>query len=344
MIISSGMKVFVTGASGRIGKTVVKKLLSSGFQVKSFDRTETEQKLPNVEYAVGDINDFNSLLMHMKGADAVVHLAALAGPEIGTSQDIIRINVLGTFNVFRTAVENGVKKIVQASSINALGAGYNIRKFKVQYFPIDEEHPSSITDPYSLSKKMDEEIAEYFWCRDSLPSFSLRFPSVINTDSLKFKLPERELITRAIIELEEMEVEERMKLIGEVFRNMESINREWKKSKNLKADVPVIQMKTVKERFILWSGKEFWTYLDFADCAKSVLKSLQADVEGSHPIFISAAKNGTGFETKRLIRIFFPDVKEFKKEINGFESAVSIDKAVKLIGFAPEHNIKPYAK
>ena len=129
MIISSGMKIFVTGASGRIGKAVVKKLVSSGFQVKSFDRTVPEQKLPDVEYSNGDINDFNSLLMHMKGADAVVHLAALAGPEIGTSQEIIRINVLGTFNVFRTAVENGVKKIVQASSINALGAGYNIRKY-----------------------------------------------------------------------------------------------------------------------------------------------------------------------------------------------------------------------
>ncbi|MFZ2654798.1 MAG: NAD(P)-dependent oxidoreductase [Victivallales bacterium] len=344
MIISSGMKVFVTGASGRIGKTVVRKLASSGLQVKAFDRAVPEQKLPGVEYANGDINDFNFLLRHMKGADAVVHLAALPGPEMGTSQEIIRINVLGTFNVFRTAVENGVKKIVQASSINALGAAYNIRKFKVQYFPIDEGHPSSLTDPYALSKKMGEEVAEYFWNKDSLSSFSLRFPSVIDTSNLKFWFKDKELAMKAINELEEMGVEERLHLMDEVFRNMESINQEVKKRRILGKDAPPIQMKLVMENVILWSGKEFWTYLDFNDCAQSVLKSLQADVEGAHPLFICAANNGMGYETKRLISIFFPDVRTFKKEIKGAETAVSIDKAVKLTGFAPEYTIGPEGK
>ncbi|OGV36443.1 MAG: hypothetical protein A2X48_03560 [Lentisphaerae bacterium GWF2_49_21] len=340
MIISSGMKVFVTGASGRIGKHVVRKLASSGYRVKSFDRAEPEQTLPDVEYAHGDINDFNFVLSHMKGADAVVHLAALPAPDRGTSQEVIRINVLGTFNVFRTAIENGVKKIVQASSINALGSAYGIKKFNVQYFPIDEEHHSSITDPYSLSKKMDEDIADYFWRREALSSFSLRFPGVMDTATFQFGHMDRELILRAITELEEMPVDERMKLIEDVFKDMESVIQGWKKGKISEMEDPVLQMKMIKARIILWARKNFWTYLDYNDCAQSVLKSLQADVKGSHALFLSAKSNGTAFDTMRLIKVFFPEVKEFKKEIKGFEPAVSIDKAVKMIGFAPEYVIK----
>jgi len=336
------MKVFVTGASGRIGKVVVKKLASSGYRVKSFDRAEPEQTLPDVEYANGDINDFNFLLGHMKGADAVVHLAALPSPDRGTSQEIFRINVLGTFNVFRTAVENGVKKIVQASSINALGSAYGIKKFNVSYFPIDEEHPSSITDPYSLSKKMDEDIADYFWRRESLSSFSLRFPGVMDTATFQFRHMDKDLIMRAIAELEETGVEERMKQIDEVFNDMDSVIQGWKQGKISEMKDPVLQMKMIKARIILWARKNFWTYLDYNDSALSVLKSLQADVKGSHPLFVNSDNYGTDIDTMRLVKVFFPEVKEFKREIKGTEPAVSIDKAVKMIGFKPEFNIRKF--
>jgi len=330
----------VTGASGRIGKVVVKKLASSGLKVVSFDRTEQqEQILPDVEYIHGDINDFNFLMRHMKGADAVVHLAALPAPDRGTSQEIIRINVLGTFNVFRTAVENGIKKIVQASSINALGSAYGIKKFDVKYFPIDEEHPSYITDPYSLSKKMDEEIAEYFWRRETLSSFSLRFPGVMDTATFRFRFIDRELVMKAIADLENMKSDERAKLIDSVFADMESVIQGWQKGKISEIQDPALQAKMIRERIILWARKNFWTYLDYNDAAQAVLKSLQADVTGAHHLFLSAANNGTGIETMRLLKVFFPEVKEFKKKIKGYEPAVSIDKAVGLIGFKPEYNI-----
>ncbi len=339
MIISSGMKVFVTGASGRIGRVVVKKLASAGLLVTSFDRAEPEQTLPEVEYVNGDINDFNFLLRHMKGADAVVHLAALPSPERGTSQEIIRINVLGTFNVFRTAVENGVKKIVQASSINALGSAYGIKKFDVKYFPIDEEHPSFVTDPYSLSKKMDEDIADYFWRREGLSSFSLRFPGVMETAGFQYKHFDSDLIRRAIAGMEEMEIGQRVEMIDEVFKDMDSVIQGWKKGKISEIDDPVLQMKIIRGRIILWARKNFWTYLDYNDAAQAVLKSLQADVRGSHALFLSAETNGTSYETMKLIKVFFPEVTEFRSEIKGFAPAVSYDKAARMIGFKPEHVI-----
>jgi nucleoside-diphosphate-sugar epimerase len=78
----------------------------------------------------------------MRGCDQVVHLAALASPVVGRPEEVFRVNAEGTFNVFQAAAEAGIRRVVQASSINALGLYYGVRTTDPLYFPVDEAAPA----------------------------------------------------------------------------------------------------------------------------------------------------------------------------------------------------------
>jgi hypothetical protein len=89
----------------------------------------------------------------------------------------------------------------------------------------------------------------------------------------------------------------------------------------------------------IYNGDRFnlWASLDNRDAAQSIEKALTAGYEGAHPLFVNAAENWTGVDSRTLIRLFFPEVTEFKTAMAGAESLVSIAKARKLIGFEPAY-------
>jgi|GEM_PF-3203940 len=72
------MKVVVTGGSGRIGQAVVRALLGRGDEVLVLDRRAPEDK--TWDFVCVDITDFLQVVNNIKGADAVVHLAAIPSP------------------------------------------------------------------------------------------------------------------------------------------------------------------------------------------------------------------------------------------------------------------------
>ena len=114
----------------------------------------------------------------MRGCEAVVHLAAIANPMFVAPHELFHVNVQGTYNVYEAAAEEGIKRIVQASSINAFGCFWGNRDIAPSYFPLDEAHPTGTTDVYSFSKEVVEDIGEYYWRRNGITSISLRFPGV----------------------------------------------------------------------------------------------------------------------------------------------------------------------
>jgi nucleoside-diphosphate-sugar epimerase len=332
--VGKGASVFLTGGSGVIGGYALKGLSDAGYRVTSFDRVEPKERKDGVEYVVGDINDFNFLMDHMNGMDAVVHLAALPSPDRGSTREIMRINVLGTFHVFQAAVKTGIKKIVQASSINYLGIAFGVKMFRPQYFPIDEEHPPCISDAYSLSKKMDEEIAEYFWSRDSFPSFSLRFPGMFDRYWLQ-NHGKGDYFEKVIEEIEKMSEKDRISFVENIFDSSKELEfrRNAKKWSEANEDE---RMEWAKAGYTLKAVRDLFAYLEFSDCVQSLRKCLEADLDGTHPLFINGPDTGRKCETARIIRTFFPWVGEFKKPISGNEPLVSSDKARKLVGFSPE--------
>ncbi len=82
----------------------------------------------------------------------------------------------GTFNIFRAAADAGIRRVVCASSINALA--YNCIKFpegQLSYFPIDEAHPTYTTDP-TPSPRASPRRSALLRRREGITSAFLRFP------------------------------------------------------------------------------------------------------------------------------------------------------------------------
>jgi nucleoside-diphosphate-sugar epimerase len=175
------MKVLVTGATGRLGSVVCKKLLQTGHDVLGTDQRFVSGFEAPLRLA--DLREPQALYPLLEGQDAVVHLGNIPNLSLGPSaQAVLNDNMAMNVNVFRAAVELGVRRIVFASSLQAmvrLEEGKPLQPpYGVPYFPLDGEAPA---DPgynfYGLSKELGERVlrvlAERF---TDLACTSLRFP------------------------------------------------------------------------------------------------------------------------------------------------------------------------
>jgi UDP-glucose 4-epimerase len=83
--------------------------------------------------------------------------------------------VVGSYNALRAAAGAGIRRVCQASSVNAIGHCYS-RRPRYDYFPLDEAHPTYNEDPYSLSKWVCEQQADSIARRyEGVAIASLRF-------------------------------------------------------------------------------------------------------------------------------------------------------------------------
>ena len=185
----ANMKVLVSGSDGRIGAVTVAELRDHGYDVTPADIERREAW--NTQLV--DFTDLGQVIGVMQGHDAVVHLAAIPSPEAHTNELVFGNNVVSTFNVLEAATILGVKKLVLASSISALGFAYRHRYFQPQFVPIDEAHPLLSQDSYGLSKSLGETLAEGFLRRTPDMSLtSLRFTLVVDDEAREWIRPARE--------------------------------------------------------------------------------------------------------------------------------------------------------
>jgi len=175
------MRIAVTGGTGRVGRAVIAAALAAGDQVVSLDRAEPEPAaLPaGVEYRRVDTTDYTDLVDGIRGADALIHLAAFPSPRGHADHVVHNNNVVSSYNALSAAVALGIRRICQASSINATGAAYS-RWPRYDYLPLDERHPTYAEDPYSLSKWICEEQGDCFArLHSDLSIASMRFHAVV---------------------------------------------------------------------------------------------------------------------------------------------------------------------
>jgi nucleoside-diphosphate-sugar epimerase len=112
----------------------------------------------------------------LRGAEAVVHFAAIPRPTLDVPEVVFRTNVMSAFNVLEAASALGITRVVSASSVSVLGFPFFERPFAPDYVPIDEAHSLLPQDAYALSKRIGEELADGFARRGRLAVVSLRFP------------------------------------------------------------------------------------------------------------------------------------------------------------------------
>jgi UDP-glucose 4-epimerase len=125
------------------------------------------------------MTDYAAVAEAISGCDAVIHLAAINGPGRDPDHVVHNNNVVSSYNALRAAVEAGVPRVCQASSVNAIGGRFS-RLPRYDYFPIDERHPAYPEDPYSLSKWICEQQADAVARRhDGTAIASLRLHGVV---------------------------------------------------------------------------------------------------------------------------------------------------------------------
>lgn len=175
------MKIAVTGASGKLGRAVVRRLRDSNHSVHALDvvgeRGPGFTQINLTDYgqtidALFGINDRHD------GLDAVVHLAAAPAGGILPDSATFHNNMNATFNVFQGARRAGIKKIVYASSETVLGLPFETPP---PYLPVDEEYDTRPESIYSLTKHLEEQLAEKLVRWDPELSISgLRFSNVMD--------------------------------------------------------------------------------------------------------------------------------------------------------------------
>jgi nucleoside-diphosphate-sugar epimerase len=167
------MRVVVTGGSGLAGRAVVAGLLEHGFDVTNVDLVASVGPAP---FRRADLEDLGQVYSCLRGAEAVVHFAAIPRPTLDVPEVVFRTNVMSAFNVLEAASALGITRVVSASSVSVLGFPFFERPFAPDYVPIDEAHPLLPQDAYALSKRIGEELADGFARRGRLTVVSLRFP------------------------------------------------------------------------------------------------------------------------------------------------------------------------
>jgi len=175
-------KVFVTGAAGFIGSTLVDRLLADGVAVVGWDNFSTGQerflegalKHKRFNLVRGDNLDLPPLTAAMKGCDFVYHFAANADVRFGTEhpRKDFEQNTLATFNVLEAMRANGIKRLAFSSTGSAYGESAVI--------PTPEDAPFPIqTSLYGASKVAGEGLVTAYGEGFGFEGYIFRFVSIL---------------------------------------------------------------------------------------------------------------------------------------------------------------------
>ena len=117
------MKIFMTGATGFVGKRVAARLAAAGHEVRALVRpASAHPQLPSgVASVPGDVRDAASVQRGAAGCDAIVHGAALVKMWVRDRSQFDAINVGGLRHILEAARAGGVRKVLYVSSFIALG-------------------------------------------------------------------------------------------------------------------------------------------------------------------------------------------------------------------------------
>jgi UDP-N-acetylglucosamine 4-epimerase len=172
--------IAVIGGAGFIGSAICKSLIDKNYRVKCIDNLSSGT-LNNIESLLtNDLFEFKNInILHqeelnytLQGVDAINHQAALTSviQSNENPSETFNINVNGFLNVLEAARINGIKKVVYASSSAVYG--------DVKVLPIKETTKLNPISIYGLSKKLNEELAEYYFKNYTISTIGLRYFNV----------------------------------------------------------------------------------------------------------------------------------------------------------------------
>lgn len=161
-------KILVTGGGGYIGSNACKLLLDNGYELVVVDNFSTGYREPlellvkqygkdKIRFYSGDIReDMSSIFKGESDIKAVIHYVGVCSvnESMLDPYKYFSINTAGTNNLLNQMTKFGIKNIVFSSSCAVYGEAI--------YMPINEDHPTTPTNPYGQSKLMSEQIIQWF--------------------------------------------------------------------------------------------------------------------------------------------------------------------------------------
>lgn len=177
-------RVLVTGAAGRLGTTVSARLHHEGFDVLATDIVDAD----DVPYAFvqADLLDHERALELLDDIDVLLHIGNHPGVGDHPPQVVFNENVSMNENVFQGAAEQGVRRIVFASTLQMIGSHVDhrtvINEPSTPAYPLDETMAPDPSNVYALSKTVSECMLRYYADRCGIDCVALRFPLLHHED------------------------------------------------------------------------------------------------------------------------------------------------------------------
>ncbi|MFH1582609.1 MAG: NAD-dependent epimerase/dehydratase family protein [bacterium] len=171
------MKIAITGATGFIGRHLVRKLTTEKFDLRILAQDNAEflkREMSSLKIVKGDLLKKETLNDLVRDADLVIHLVGTFFPPFGS---LVRSNVIATANLLEACSQNKVKKIIYASSGTVYGPSKN-RPSK----ETDELHPKGF---YALTKKIGEDLLKYYDDNFGIKYVILRFSDIYGPENNK---------------------------------------------------------------------------------------------------------------------------------------------------------------
>ncbi|MEK9574103.1 MAG: NAD(P)-dependent oxidoreductase [Alphaproteobacteria bacterium] len=165
-------KIVLTGAAGRLGGYLRKPLAAKCKTLVSTDIAPlTDPLIKGESFVQADLADYAKMSEIIKGADMVVHFGG--HPDEKPFEDILHANIIGCYNIWQAAHEAGVRRIVYASSIHAVGLHPKTTAINIH----TPHRPDSY---YGLAKCFAEDMAKLYWDKKGLEAVCLRILSCAN--------------------------------------------------------------------------------------------------------------------------------------------------------------------
>ena len=168
-------KLVLTGAGGRLGSYLREPLSKMCDELVSTDWVEDIDTLyPGESYVKADLGSLEQMEAVLEDADMVVHFGAI-GDEAAWDA-ILHSNIIGAYNVWEAAARKGLRRVVYASSIHAVGMYPKTQR-------IDTEVPHRPDTYYGLAKCFAEDLGSLYWDKKGMESVHLRILSAAQVNN-----------------------------------------------------------------------------------------------------------------------------------------------------------------
>lgn len=160
--------LLLTGAAGLLGSAMRPRLARKAALLRSTDIAALTDPAPNEELVQADLADPEAAARLAAGMDAIVHFGGISKDE--SFERVSRVNIGGLHALYEAARLGGVRRVVFASSVHAVG-------YYLQTEVIDARSPTRPDSFYGLSKVFGEALAQLYWDKFGIETVSIRIGS-----------------------------------------------------------------------------------------------------------------------------------------------------------------------